>query len=134
MKINKEISSYIIFGVLTTIVNILTYALLTKVFGFGYQFATATAWFTAVLFAYYTNKKYVFKFSDIGLVKASKYFLLFSYYRILSLIIDVVIMYVLIDILLMNDLVTKIIANIIVVAINYMTSKVFVFKKENTAN
>lgn len=134
MKINKEISIYIIFGVLTTIVNILTYALLTKVFGFGYQFATVMAWFTAVLFAYYTNKKYVFKFSDTGLVKAFKYFLLFSYYRILSLIIDVVIMYVLIDILLMNDLVTKIIANIIVVAINYMTSKVFVFKKENTAN
>ncbi|MFP7492985.1 GtrA family protein [Terribacillus saccharophilus] len=129
MKINKEISSYIIFGVLTTFVNIAAYALLSKGFSFHYQAATVIAWAAAVLFAYYTNKKYVFKSNDDSFAAAVKSFSLFVYYRVLSLLIDLLVMYVLISLLHVDDVVTKIIANVFVVAFNYVTSKLFVFKK-----
>ncbi|UOQ87042.1 GtrA family protein [Gracilibacillus salinarum] len=130
MKINREIFNYIVFGVLTTLVNIAVYALFTKVFSLNYQVATVNAWIAAVLFAYYTNKKYVFKAKDRNLKQLVKSFLLFVYYRVLSLVIDLLVMYLLIEILSVDDMVTKVIANIVVIIFNYITSKLFVFKKE----
>lgn len=130
MKINKEIVNYIIFGVLTTLINILVYVFLTKVFSVNYQFATVAAWIVAVLFAYYTNKEFVFKANYGQFNQTFKNLLLFVYYRLLSLVVDIAVMYVLIEFLYLDDLLSKVIANIIVVVFNYVTSKLFVFSKK----
>ncbi|UOQ86822.1 GtrA family protein [Gracilibacillus salinarum] len=134
MKLNKEIISYILFGIMTTLVNLTVYVLLTSVFAWHYQVATVTAWIAAVLFAYFTNKSYVFKAKYSNIFLMFKSFGVFVFYRVLSLLVDLFVMYVLIEIFYINDLVTKIIANIIVVMFNYLTSKWFVFKESSSSS
>lgn len=60
---------YLIFGTLTTAVNIVVYYLFSNIIHINYLFSNAVAWFLSVLFAYVTNRKYVF---DIKIIKLSK--------------------------------------------------------------
>ncbi|AXI32066.1 teichoic acid glycosylation protein [Priestia megaterium] len=128
MKINKELFLYLFFGVLTTFINILIYTVLTKMFLFHYQTSTVLAWVISVLFAFITNKKYVFSSKSYSLSAVFREGLLFIIYRILSLGIDLLVMFIAIRILNMDDLVAKVIANILVVIVNYMVSKFHIFK------
>ncbi|MGZ0877468.1 GtrA family protein [Priestia megaterium] len=128
MKINKELFLYLFFGVLTTFINILIYTVLTKMFLFHYQTSTVLAWVISVLFAFITNKKYVFSSKSYSLSAVFREGLLFIIYRILSLGIDLLVMFIAIQILNMDDLVAKVIANILVVIVNYMVSKFHIFK------
>lgn len=128
MKINKELFLYLFFGVLTTFINILIYTVLTKIFLFHYQTSTVLAWVISVLFAFITNKKYVFSSKSYTLSAIFREGLLFIIYRILSLGIDLLIMFIAIQILNMDDLVAKVIANILVIVVNYMVSKFHIFK------
>ncbi|SEU09419.1 Putative flippase GtrA (transmembrane translocase of bactoprenol-linked glucose) [Salinibacillus kushneri] len=131
MKMSKEITNYIIFGILTTLINFLVYVFLTKVISLNYQFSTALAWIAAVLFAYFTNKKYVFRAGYDDIIQNIKRFFLFVHYRILSLLVDLLVMYIIIEFFLyLDDLVAKIIANIVVIIFNYITSKWFVFSNK----
>ena len=122
----KEIINYLIFGGLTTLISIITYALFAKVFHIDYLISNVLAWIIAVLFAYITNKMFVFESKS---KKNIKEITSFFFFRIVSLIMEMVILYVFVDMLHIDDLVTKIIAQIIVIISNYVFSKVFVFKK-----
>lgn len=122
----KEIINYLIFGVLTTLISIVTYAIFTKVFHIDYLISNVLSWIIAVLFAYITNKIYVFESKS---KKNIKEITSFFFFRVVSLIIEMIILYIFVDILHIDDLVTKIIAQIIVIVSNYVFSKVFVFKK-----
>ena len=123
----KEIINYLIFGVLTTLISIVTYAIFTKVFHIDYLISNVLSWIIAVLFAYITNKIYVFESKS---KKNIKEITSFFFFRVVSLIIEMIILYIFVDILHIDDLVTKIIAQIIVIVSNYVFSKVFVFKKD----
>lgn len=122
----KEIINYLIFGVLTTLISIVTYAIFTKVFHIDYLISNVLSWIIAVLFAYITNKIYVFESKS---KKNIKEITSFFFFRDVSLIIEMIILYIFVDILHIDDLVTKIIAQIIVIVSNYVFSKVFVFNK-----
>ncbi|HIS90668.1 MAG TPA: GtrA family protein [Candidatus Faecisoma merdavium] len=122
----KEIINYLIFGVLTTLISIVTYAIFTKVFHIDYLISNVLSWIIAVLFAYITNKIYVFESKS---KKNIKEITSFFFFRVVSLIIEMIILYIFVDILHIDDLVTKIIAQIIVIVSNYVFSKVFVFNK-----
>ena len=122
----KEIINYLIFGVLTTLISIATYAIFTKVFHIDYLISNVLSWIIAVLFAYITNKIYVFESKS---KKNIKEITSFFFFRVVSLIIEMIILYIFVDILHIDDLVTKIIAQIIVIVSNYVFSKVFVFNK-----
>ena len=123
----KEIINYLIFGVLTTLISIVTFAIFTKVFHIDYLISNVLSWIIAVLFAYITNKIYVFESKS---KKNIKEITSFFFFRIISLVMEMIILYVFVDILHIDDLVTKIIAQIIVIVSNYVFSKVFVFKKD----
>ena len=130
-KINKEILMYILFGVLTTIVNIVTYYILTKTIlnpknGIELQIATIIAWITCVTFAYFTKKKYVFISKEKNIKKE---ILLFYIARLFTLLIDMLLMYILVTKLKLNDKIIKIIVQIIIIIANYILSKLIVFKK-----
>lgn len=122
----KEIINYLIFGVLTTLISIVNYAIFTKVFHIDYLISNVLSWIIAVLFAYITNKIYVFESKS---KKNIKEITSFFFFRVVSLIIEMIILYIFVDILHIDDLVTKIIAQIIVIVSNYVFSKVFVFNK-----
>ena len=123
----KEIINYLIFGGLTTVVSIVTYALFAKVFNIDYLISNVLSWVLAVLFAYITNKIFVFESKS---KKNIKEITSFFFFRIISLIMEMVILYIFVDMLHIDDLVTKIIAQVIVIVSNYVFSKVFVFKKD----
>ena len=127
----KEIINYLIFGGLTTLVSIGTYAIFTIVFNIDYLISNVLSWIIAVLFAFVTNKLFVFESKSKDKASVSKEIINFFFFRIVSLGIEMIIMYVFVDLLLINDLITKIIAQVIVILSNYIFSKVFVFKKNN---
>lgn len=122
----KEIINYLIFGGLTTLISIVTYALFAKVFHIDYLISNVLSWIIAVLFAYITNKIFVFESKS---KKNVKEITSFFFFRVVSLIMEMVILYVFVDMLHIDDLVTKIIAQVIVIVSNYVFSKLFVFKK-----
>lgn len=129
-KINyKEIFSYLFFGVLTTLVNIITYYLFKQYLNINYQSANIIAWIISVTFAFITNKIFVF-ISINSLKKTIKEMFSFYGFRLLSLGFDITIMFVAISVLNINDLVSKVISNIVVIIINYLFSKIFIFKKK----
>lgn len=127
----KEIINYLIFGGLTTLVSIGTYAIFTKIFNIDYLVSNVLSWVIAVLFAFVTNKLFVFESKSKDKKLISKEITNFFFFRIVSLVLEMVIMYVFVDLLSINDLITKVIAQIIVILSNYIFSKVFVFKKSN---
>ena len=126
MKNNKEIILYILFGVLTTFVNITTFLLFETLL--NYKVANIIAFIISIFFAYITNKLYVFESRKT----ASKYVMLelinFFISRIVTFLIDILLMILLVEILDINSLQSKFFVNIIVIVLNYIISKRVVFK------
>lgn len=126
--INKETILYVIFGVLTTIVNLIAYYLFSNIININYLISNAIAWIISVVFAYITNKFFVFNSSYINKDVIIKEFIKFMNCRLISGLSEVVLLFLFVDLLLMNDIVAKLIIGVLVVLINFIFSKVFIFK------
>ena len=127
----KKIILYLFFGGCTTLVNIASYYVLSHVFNCSVMFSTVVAWVLAVLFAYITNRKMVFDSKASGKKKVFKEFVSFIACRIATGIVDWLCMYIFVEKIGFNDMVIKIIANIIVIILNYVASKLIVFKDKD---
>lgn len=129
----KEIFWYLVFGVLTTIVNIAVYFILGFIFGNQgvlYLIWNAIAWVVAVIFAYITNKKYVFESVTSDFESIMKEITAFVGCRLFSGVLDMLFMYFTVSIMLWNDGIMKILSNFIVVVLNYVFSKLLIFKNK----
>ena len=124
----KEIIMYLIFGILTTVVNIVVYFIASNVLNINYLISNATAWFLSVLFAYVTNKLYVFESSSKEFIKE---IVAFFSSRLATGILDMFLMWLFVTVASLNDVVVKIFVNILVIIMNYIFSKVFVFRKDD---
>ena len=127
----RSIIAYLFWGVVTTVVNIGVFQFLSSGIHWNYQLANVIAWFLSVLVAYFTNKVWVFG-SHYSTVKAFvKEFFLFYFYRGLTLIMDVIIMYVGVTLMgfdsPIQQLIVKIVDNVVVVIANYIFSKWLIF-------
>jgi putative flippase GtrA len=127
----REIAAYGIFGVLTTLVNIAAYWLLAHPLGISTIFSTVIAWTAAVLFAYATNRRWVFHSGARTRREILKELLAFFACRIATGVLDVALMYVFVELLGFNDLYVKTASNIIVIVGNYLASKWIIFKEEH---
>ena len=125
----KQTILYLIFGVLSTIVNIVTYVVCTRNLNIEFLISNWIAWIVAVLFAYITNKFFVFESKKTNIKFLIKEFSSFVSCRILSGIIDMILMYIMISLMSLNDFIVKIITNIVVVILNFIFSKLIIFKK-----
>lgn len=125
MSLKKELILYLIFGILTTIVNIVVYLIFAKFLNIDYIISNIFAWFFSVLFAYVTNRIWVFERKSNNIIKEAT---LFYGGRVFSGVLDTGLMYLFIDILFINDFISKIIIQVIVVIVNYVFSKFIVFK------
>lgn len=121
----KEILKYLIVGGLTTVVSIVSYYIV-RLFIENYLICTVISWIFAVAFAYITNRVFVFNSKRENVFKECTEFV-FS--RILSLVAEVAVMYLLVDFLNISDKISKIIVQVIIVILNYVFSKLFVFKE-----
>ena len=126
--INKETILYVIFGILTTIVNLIAYYLFSNIININYLISNAIAWIISVVFAYITNKFFVFNSSDINKDVIIEEFIKFMNCRLISGLSEVVLLFLFVDLLLMNDIVAKLIIGVLVALINFIFSKVFIFK------
>ncbi len=127
----QEIILYGIFGVLTTVVNIIVYWFFARFIGVNYLLSTAIAWILSVLFAFITNRLYVFESKNQNIWKEMY---LFFTFRLLSGLIDFIDMYLFVDVLHFDDMVIKIVSNVIVIVLNYVFSKLFIFKGKGKEN
>ena len=122
----EEIINYLIVGVLTTIVSIVTYLLFANTFlaeksDLDIQIANVLSWICAVTFAYITNR--------IKGKKQIKEACNFVLARIFSLIVDMLLMYVLYSLMHIDDTIAKLVVQVVVIILNYILSKIIVFKK-----
>lgn len=124
----KETILYLVFGVLSTIVNIATYAFCSRILNINFMISNIIAWFAAVIFAYITNKLFVFESKNTNIKFILKELTSFMSCRILSGTIELILMYIMINFMLINDFIVKIITNIVVVVLNFIFSKLIIFK------
>lgn len=126
----KEVINYLIFGVLTTIVNYVSYLILAKVFNVNYLASTVISQIISIIFAYVTNKIFVFESKTTNTKELIKEMVSFFGFRGISLLLDMAFMYIFVDVLNLNDAIMKLVSNVLIVIANYVFSKLFVFKKE----
>lgn len=124
----KDVIPYAVFGVLTTLVNIVSYWVFAHPLHLPVMASTIFAWVLSVLFAYLTNRKWVFHSEAVGAKAIAKEIASFFGCRVGTELIDLAAMFIFVDKLNLNDMVIKIIANIIVIIVNYVASKFVIFK------
>lgn len=127
-KKNKELILYLFFGVCTTAINTVAYGVLYEVLGIGNIISTILSNVVAVLFSYVTNKWLVFESKTTTGKESLPEMISFFGWRFAAGVLEVVIMFVAVDLLHQHSILWKLIANIVVIAMNYVTSKWLVFK------
>ena len=140
----KELIIYVFFGLCNTVVNLITYKLLNMLLGVElYLVSNAVAWFVSVVFAYVTNKLFVFESKSWNLKLVFKEVTSFFAARVLSFFIEEAGLFMLMDILGMKDfsidvfgftvsgnMISKLAVAVVVVILNYVFSKFFIFRKK----
>ena len=125
-----EVLSYLIFGVLTTAVNYLVYLPLYNLVGLSAALSNAIAWVVAVAFAYLTNKPFVFKSHDWSAKTVIPELTKFVGCRVASGAAETLILLLTVDILHWNGNLWKLVTSVLVVVMNYIASKLVVFRKK----
>ena len=130
----EEIINYLIFGGLTTVVSILSYAIFAHLFNVQYLVSTVIAWIVSVTFAYITNKLFVFKSKRLGFKGTLLECIKFYASRIFTLLVDLVLKKFFVEVLHLNDMIATLINQIIIIVLNYVLSKIIVFRNKNKSN
>lgn len=126
----KEILMYLIFGVLTTLVSYIVYAIFYYKIGASALVSNIFSWIFSVTFAFITNKLFVFESKSFKLAKF--FYEAASFYgcRLLSGVVETLFIWLTVDLLSLNSMFMKILISVFVVIVNYFFSKLFIFKKE----
>lgn len=132
----REVVNYLIVGVLTTLVSLLVYYGLTLTVldptrPVQLQAANVLSWVAAVVFAYFTNRRFVFESRSTNILKEAAAFFAA---RLATLLMDMALMFLLVTLLKMNDKPAKLLVQVVVIVANYVLSKFLVFarKKKDT--
>ena len=126
--LNIEVVLYVFFGVLTTIVNIGVFSLLTYTFGTEENLSNVTAIIVAVLFAYVTNKSLVFNSKATTLKEKMSEFFKFMLGRLFTMGVELVGFYLMFNIICMPKFLSKVIITVLVIILNFFISKFSAFK------
>ncbi len=130
----RHVLLYGIFGVLTTVVNIVVYWVMAHLLHLTTTPSTLIAWVVAVLFAYLTNRKWVFDSQAEGNKQILAELISFFLCRIATGVVDWLCMFAFVDLLHLNDVLIKAAANVLVIILNFIASKWLIFKKKEKNN
>ena len=125
----KEVLLYLIFGGLTTVVSLASFWLCTYPLHINVLISNVISWICAVTFAYFTNAKWVFEAKPETRKDAFRQFVSFYAGRLATLGVEELILLVFVTLLHGNEMIVKLIAQVVVVVLNYVVSKLFVFQK-----
>lgn len=136
MRQYGEVIRYLIVGVLTTVVSLCVYygcviTFLNPQIPWQLQGANIISWIAAVTFAYVMSRKFVFQSKRADWLKEAG---AFYSSRLVTLIVDMAIMFVMVTICHMNDKIAKLVVQVVVIVANYVLSKMFVFSKNKRGN
>jgi len=126
----KEPISYLFWGAATTAVNYIIYFLCTDLFQLHYLGANILAWVGAVLFAFVTNKCFVFDSKSWAVAVVLPELLKFSGARVLSGVLETALLWLFVDLCKFPDGIIKIAISVLTVILNYVFSKLFIFRRE----
>lgn len=127
----QDMILYVFFGALATLVNTASYYLCYNIIGMSNVPSVIIAWLLAVVFAFFTNKLWVFKSKSFAPEVLKHEIPTFFGARLLTGLLDLGIMYLAVDVLHGNGTVWKLISNILVIILNYVASKLIIFKKKD---
>lgn len=123
----EEIINYIIAGGFGTVVNIGTFTL-CRMLGLDITISNVIAWVITIIFVYISNKFFVFKTGGKGKKESTREFIMFVLARLATLGIEIVLLNLTIEVMHINELVSKTAAQVVVIILNYVLSKLIVFK------
>ncbi|MCM1267012.1 MAG: GtrA family protein [Bacteroidales bacterium] len=132
---HEEGFNYLIFGFLAFVLNYILYFVFADALAMHYMAATVLSWVLTVVFAYWTNRTFVFKSQNKDLRSVGKEFVSFIGARVATEVLEIVLMYVMVDVAAINDKISKLVCQTIVILANYVLSKIWIFKggeKEDT--
>ena len=125
-----DVLSYLFFGVLTTVVNYLIYLPVYNFCGLSAALSNVIAWVGAVIFAFLTNKPFVFRSHDWSAKTVVPELTKFVSCRIASGVLETVILFLAVDCMNWNGNIWKLVTQVLVIIINYVGSKLLVFRKK----
>lgn len=121
---------YLIFGALTTVINTVVYYILYTKFNISNIVSNINAWIAAVIFAFITNKVWVFRSKSFEPMLVLRELTSFILARLSTGLLDMFIMYMGVDVLGGKPMLSKVISNVFVVILNYVFSKLFIFRRK----
>lgn len=128
----KDIIPYAVFGALTTALNVVSFWFIAHVVNLPTTPSTIIAWILAVLFAYFTNRKWVFHSKAHTRKRIVKEIVSFFTCRLITGFVDWACMFIFVKLMSFNDVVIKFTADVLVIIFNYIASKLFIFKMGNS--
>ena len=128
-KTHREIISYIIFGALTTFVDFATYITLTRFLSLNEDLSNVISQAVAIIFAFIVNKIFVFEDRENNLKAVIYQFAKFTSLRLTTLFLNSALFFVMTELININDIVTKALVSVVVIILNYIFSKLLVFKR-----
>lgn len=131
-KKNKEVLMYLLFGGLTSVVCVVSFGIFHLTFGMDELIANVISWIFAVTFAFVTNRIWVFHASTDSVVDFVKQMVAFYGGRVLTLVIEELMILLFIKLLQWPSMSVKVAAQVVVIVLNYVISKLFVFRKKAT--
>ena len=127
----RDVIPYLFFGVCTTLVNMVAYLLAAYPLGWSVPVSTAFAWVAAVLFAYVTNRRWVFHSEARTAAEIGRELVSFFSCRAATGLLDIGCMALFVDVLGWNDLLIKALDNVLVIILNYVASRLLIFRKKS---
>ncbi len=121
---------YLIFGFLAFVLNYVLYFIFASAMGLHYMVATALSWVLTVVFAYWTNRTFVFKSQNKDGQAVGKEFVSFIGARVATEVLELVLMYVMVDCASINEYASKLVCQVLVIVANYFLSKLWIFKEK----
>ena len=125
---HEEGINYLIFGFLAFVLNYVLYFVFASMLQMHYMIATAVSWVLTVVFAYWTNRNFVFKSQNKEKASVLKEFISFIGARVATEVLELVLMYVMVDLCSINDKISKLVCQVLVILANYVLSKIWIFK------
>lgn len=128
----KEAIDYLFWGGVAFVLSMVLFYLFANVCGIYEQIANILSWIICVIFTYLTNRIFVFQSKVRGLKNIFMEFKDFVTARLLTLVMENVILCVMIDLLTINNMIAKLVGQFVVIVSNYILSKLWIFKKEKS--
>lgn len=129
-KEHEEGINYLIFGFLAFVLNYVLYFVFSSMMHMHYMLATAISWVLTVVFAYWTNRTFVFKSKNKDVQSLWKEFTAFIGARVATEVLELVLMFLMVDVAGINEYFSKLVCQVLVIVANYFLSKLWIFKEK----